>query len=191
MVEAFHIYLQQFPLYTPGIYEQMIPFLSQVRLEVGDYFLPLGAVCRKIAFVEEGLFRHYYLRDGKEVTNCFCKEHTLTTSYRSLITQNESDIAIQAIEPSLLTVFQYDTLQRLYEADPFWQQVGRLAAEDQFITTERHNRFITDLTATERYEHIMATDKELLFRVPLQYLASYLQITPETLSRIRSKMTEK
>lgn len=187
-MESFNKYLKQFPHYSPKVFEDIRPHLSVMNIDAGEYFLRHGKTSRNIAFIKKGLLRLFYLNDGKEVTNCFCKENTITTSYSSLITQQESDMAIQAIEPSQLIVFSYDTLQKMYEQDLFWQQLGRLAAENEFITTECHNRFLRDLTATDRYKQILENDSELLQRVPLNYLANYLQIVPETLSRIRNKL---
>jgi len=188
-MEAFNKYLKQFPHYTPEVFDDILPFLFVKKIDSGNYFLRNGRICKEIGFVEEGLLRLYYLNDGKEITNCFCKENTITTSYSSLITQKESDIAIQAIEPTNLIVFSYHTLQKLYEKNLFWQQLGRLAAESEFITTECHNRFLTTLSATDRYKQILEEDTELLQRVPLNYLATYLQVAPETLSRIRKKIS--
>ena len=188
-MEAFNEFLKQFPNYSPGVFEAVRPYLSIKQLNPKEHFLQQGKVCRNIAFVEEGLLRLYYLNDGKEVTNCFCKENTLTSSYSSLITQKESDIAIQAIEPSKLITLSYDALQKLYQQDLFWQQVGRLAAENEYIATECHTRFLRDLSATERYMKVLEEESELLQRVALNYLATYLQVSPETLSRIRKKIT--
>ena len=123
------------------------------------------------------------------MTTCFCKENTITTSFSSLITQQESDITVQAIEPCKLIVLPYATLQKLYEQHLFWQQLGRLAAENEFLITTNHHRLLRDLSATDRYLHILEQEQELLQLVPLNYLASYLQIAPETLSRIRNKIT--
>lgn len=188
-MEAFKTFLQQFPHYSPLVFKSVLPYLSTKYLAEGDYFLQQGKVCRNIAFIEEGLVRLFYQQDDREVTNCFCREHSMTSSYASLITRTESDISIQALEPTKLIVLSYDSLQKLYEQDLFWQQVGRLAAENEIIAIECHNRFINDLTATDRYIQLLENESELLQRVPLKHLATYLQIAPETLSRIRNKIT--
>jgi CRP-like cAMP-binding protein len=188
-MEAFDKYLQQFPHYSSAVIESVRPYVSVRSLEAGDYLLRQGKICKNIAFIEEGLLRLYYTNDGKEVTNCFCTENSITCSYTSLISQRESDIAIQAIEPSKLILLSYESLQKLYDQNIFWQQVGRLVAEKEFITAECHNRFLTDLSATEKYVQILENEGDLLQRVPLKYLATYLQISPETLSRIRNKVT--
>ena len=187
-MKAFKKYLQQFPHYKPSVFEEVLPYLSEKRFKPGDFFLQQGRICRNIAFIEEGLFRLYYLNDGKEITNCFCRENSITCSYTSLITQQVSETSIQAIEPSKLIVLSYESIQKLYQKNLFWQQVGRLASENEYIITESHNRFIRDLSATERYLQILENDSELLQRVPLNYLSTYLQIAPETLSRIRRKV---
>lgn len=188
-MEAFIKYLQQFPHFSQNAYEVAVRHVEQAKIPAGEYLLKQGKTCKQIAFINSGLFRLYYFKDGNEITNCFCKEGTITCSYGSLITQQPSEIAIQAIEDSQITTISYEALQKLYSRDPFWQQVGRLAAENEFITSEYHNRFLNDLSATERYLQILEKDKNLLQRVPLNYLASYLQVAPETLSRIRKKIS--
>lgn len=187
-MEAFNNYIKQFPHYTPQVYETVLPYLSVKHIKAGDYFLKQGKISKNIGFIEKGLLRLYYLNDGKEVTNCFCKENTITCSFRSLITQSPTDTAIQAIEDSKLLVLTYDSMQELYKKDLFWQQMGRLAAENEFIIADCHNRFLRDLSATERYLQILNDENDLLQRVPLNYLATYLQVAPETLSRIRKKI---
>lgn len=181
-------YLQQFPHFTEEAYDIALPYLKEKRILKGDFLLEEGKICRQIAFIQKGLFRTFYLRDGIEITTCFCKENTISCSYKSLITQEVSDLSIQAIEDCELTVFNYADLTALYTQHPFWQLVGRMAAEKEFLIMSDYTRFINDLPAKGRYQRILATDPTLLNRVPLVYLASYLQIKPETLSRIRKKI---
>lgn len=189
-MEAFNKYLQQFPDYKPSVFDNVVPFLNERILLPEEFFLQHGQVSRNIAFIQEGLIRLYYINDqGKEVTNCFCKENSITSSYQSLITQKESEMNIQAIEECKLIVLSYDSLQKLFSLDPFWQQLGRLAAESEYVVSQRHNRFLKDLSATERYMQVLKHEGELLHRVPLNILASYLQISPETLSRIRKRIS--
>ena len=188
-MEAFDSYFQQFPHYSPEAFEAVRPFLRVRELDAGEYFLQQGQISKQIAFIEEGLLRLYYLKDGKEITHCFCKEQTLSTSYSSLITQRASKISIQAIEPSRLIVLPYEALQGLYQEYLFWQEVGRLAGENEYVINEQHKHFLLDLSATERYLQFLEQDKDLFQRIPLRYLASYLQIAPETLSRIRKKIS--
>ncbi len=188
-MQRFKHFISQFPNYKPVYFEKVKPHLSMISIDAGEYFLQQNKIARKLAFIESGLMRQFYLNEEKEVTTCFCKEDTIATSYSSLITKTPSKIAIQAIESCTLTVIAYDALQEIYTAEPFWQQVGRLASESEYVNTECHKHFINDLTATQRYQEVLSKDADLLQRVPLIYLASYLQIAPETLSRIRKKIS--
>jgi len=188
-MQAFHNFLKQFPHYRPKVFDAVLPFLETKELETGDFLLEQGKICRHISFIESGLVRLYYLNDGKEVTYCFCRENEITTAYSSLISQKESELSIQAVESCKLIMLKYEALQKLYATDLFWQQVGRLAAEREFMRTDCHNRFLRDHSAMEKYQSVLDDDPELLQRVPLNHLATYLQIAPETLSRIRKKLS--
>ena len=186
-MEPFREYLRQFPGYTDRAFEGAAPRVVEERFDKGELLLRLGSTSDRIAFIEQGLFRQYYLLDGKEVTTCFCRERTLTCSYRSLITQQPSELAIEALEESNVLSLGYQDLQALYDLDPFWQQVGRMAAEQEYLVRDHHTRFLQDLSAAERYEHILREEPHLLQRVSLQHLASYIQVAPETLSRVRKQ----
>lgn len=188
-MESFRKYIKQFPNYKPSAFEAVLPFLTTKQLAAGEYLLKEGSVCRSIAYIEKGLLRLYYLNNGKEVTNCFCREHTLTASYRSMVTMTASDISIQTLEHSQLIMLSYEALQKLFVTDSFWQQVGRVAIESEYLINEKHSRFLRDKSAQERYLEILNSQPDLLQRVPLTALASYLQVSPETLSRIRKKIS--
>jgi len=187
-MQAFKNFLNNFPHYSPETFEELDPYLSIVELKANDYFLQEGQTCRQIAFIERGLVRIYYLHDGKEITKCFCKEDNITCAYSSLITQKPSECAIQAVEDTKLITLSYSSLQELYKKSIFWQQMGRIAGEREFIIEEAHNQSMRNLTATERYKHILENESDLLQRVPLNHLATYIQVAPETLSRIRKKI---
>lgn len=188
-MKEFRNYLKEFPHYEPKFFDEVKSFLTIRKFHPKEYFLKEGEISKEIAFIEKGIMRLFYLNDGKEVTTSFNQEKTITCAYQSLLTKTPSDVYIQAIEPSTLVVFSYESLKELYRKELFWQQIGRLAAEKEYIEKDCHNRFLNDLSATERYLKILNSNNELLQRVPLQYLASYLQVTPETLSRIRSKIS--
>lgn len=187
-MEAFKKFLKTFPHYTTEMYEELEPFLSVVEIEENQYFLRDGQICQQIAFIETGLLRLYYLHDGNEITKCFCKENNITCSYSSLITQTPSQFNIQAIEKSKLITLSFESLQALYQKSIYWQQMGRIAGEREFIIEEAHNRSFRNLSATERYLNVLESESDLLQRVPLHYLATYIQVAPETLSRIRNKI---
>lgn len=188
-MESFRQFLQNFPHYRPSYFDEVSPSLHIKQVRAGDYFLQMGQVCHEVGFIKSGLFRHFYLKEEKEITTCFCLESSLVTSYKSLITQQDSEIAIQAVENSEMIVLPYQALLDLYEKNLFWQQLGRMASEQEYLEKDRYHHFITDLPATERYLKVLENKRDLYQRIPLTYLASYLQVSPETLSRIRKKIS--
>jgi len=187
-LEAFKNFLKQFPHYTPERFEELSPFLSTVELKTNDYFLKSGQTSKQLGFIEKGLVRIYYLHEGKEITKCFCRENSITCSYSSLIRQMPSESSIQAMEDTKLIKLSYESMQNLYKKHTFWQQMGRIAGENEFIIEETHNQSMRNLTAMDRYKQLLENESDLLQRVPLNHIATYLQVTPETLSRIRKKI---
>ncbi len=184
----FKIFISQFPQYTERAYLLAEPYLKNKSIKKGEHILQQGNRCRKLTFVISGMFKVYYLRDGVEITTCFCKENRFTTSYQSLITDQPSELSIQAIEDAEIVTILYEDLKKLYELDPFWQQIGRLVTEQEYIITSCYTRMINDKSAKQRYLEILNNEPDLLQRVSLTDLASYLQVTPETISRIRKDL---
>ena len=187
--ENFKTFISQFPHYSNDAYESAEPYLKINRIKKGQHILRQGRICRNIHFVVSGMFKVYYLRDGVEITTCFCKENRFAASYQSLISNQPSELGIQAVENSETVSIQYGDLKKLYSQHLFWQQIGRMVTEQEYIITECYTRLINDKSAKQRYMEILDNEPDLLQRVSLADLASYLQVAPETISRIRKKLT--
>jgi CRP-like cAMP-binding protein len=187
-IAAFKEFISQFPHYTEGAFELAKPYLQEQTINKGEHILRQGSKCHDIHFVISGMFKVYYLRDGVSVTSCFCKEGRFTTSYRSLISSQPSELNIQATEPAETVRIAYEDLKKLYSQDLFWQQIGRLITEQEYLVTECYTRLINDTSAKQRYLNVLENEPDLLQRVSLADLASYLQVTPETISRIRRQL---
>ncbi len=187
-INIFKNFISQFPHYSNESFALAEPYLSTNRVKKSEHILHQGNICRNIHFVVSGLFKVYYLRDGVEITTCFCKENRFTTSYQSLISNQPSNLGIQAIEDSETVSILYEDLKKLYAQHLFWQQIGRMVTEQEYIITECYTRLINDKSAKQRYLEILNNEPDLLQRVSLIDLASYLQVTPETISRIRKQL---
>ena len=138
-------------------------------------------------FVIEGLFRCYYIIKGKEITTEFLLPNSIVAGMLSFLANEPQRENIVALEKSKIVAISRDNLFKLYEKDWKWQQAGRILTELNFIRVEKRGICLQTLNARERYEEFLEKMPGLINRIPLQYIASYLGMSPETFSRIRSK----
>lgn len=153
----------------------------------GDYILEEGKVCNYLYFVEQGCLRGYYNLDGKEVTYWLSTEGMFATSFYSFISRKPSYETIRALEDSSLIAIHFDDLTSLYKDFHEIETLGRLVNERYYLQLEERTYALQFLSAKERYEKMLSNNPTWLQRISLGFLASYLGITQETLSRIRGK----
>lgn len=152
----------------------------------GKVLVRQGHVCDMFYFVLKGAARTYHRKGDKEHTQWFEFDRFVAISLSSFIAQQPSRESIELIEDSSLIAISRDNLHRLYKTYPRTNVIGRLQVEEVFVELEKRTQSLQQLSAKERYEELIAKSPMLLQRVPLKYIASYLGITQETLSRIRA-----
>jgi CRP-like cAMP-binding protein len=159
---------------------------KKITIPKNHQLLNMHQRCDSIYFIESGLLRGYYYKDDKEITNWFAQENEFATCFYSFISQKTAVEYIQSIETCELIEIQYSQLQNLYLAFPETERIGRLLIENYYIKLEE--RFLNNQfkTAKERYEWFESNKPGVLQRASLGQIATYLGITQETLSRIRS-----
>lgn len=150
-----------------------------------------GIVYSNVSFVCSGLVRSYYLIDGKEIITAFAYEHTYYSEYESFLTQQPSKMYTIAMEDTIVVDIDHSSLQELYENSPECEKIGRLIAEDLFIFLSNRNSSFQFDTPEVRYIKFLEDYEPILQRIPQYMVASYLGITPEALSRIRSRRSKK
>ncbi|MDP4263960.1 MAG: Crp/Fnr family transcriptional regulator [Bacteroidota bacterium] len=170
--------------------DEVIAYINQhsypLHVERGDYLLKAGETCGHLYFIRKGAIRGYVKEDSKEVTTWITAENEMVTSIRGLSSQEPSLENIQAIEHCDLVVAPFEALQYLYEHHVEVNIVGRKLLEKYYRDAEER-AFISRIpNAGKRYCHFLNTKPNLANRIPLKYIASYLGMTIETLSRIRS-----
>ena len=163
--------------------------IHPVRLRKKEHYLREGEVCTRYGFIMKGCVRLYFLADGEEICKDLLFEKTFAGSLASFTLQKPAFFHIAAIEDTLLLEIHRHDLLYLFEHYSCWQKLGRIMAEGLAIRKElREISFLRD-SPEERYRKLLEEQPMVLQRVPLQYIASYLGMKPETLSRIRKKIS--
>ena len=151
------------------------------------YLLKEGQVCRNIHFIEKGLLRCYYIKDGGEISSWFMKEKDVCIAVESYYHQEPSTENIQALENSIVYSISYEELDRIYRHFPSFNYTGRILTERYYMLSEQRSRSMRMQRSFERYDWLMARYPEMMQRVPAKYIASYLGITEVTLSVVRGR----
>ena len=158
------------------------------QLSRKEFLLRAGHICRSIHFIEEGLFRCYYLKDDAEVCSWFMKEGDVIASVISFFNQTPSYESIQAIEDSVIYSIEHRELEYIYRTFPEFNFVGRVLVQKYYMLSEQRLYSLRMQRGLERYEHLLQHHGELILRVPAKYIASYLGISEAHLSVIKSKV---
>jgi CRP-like cAMP-binding protein len=167
---------------------QLSQFISLKKLNKEELLLKHGDVCKHMYFVNNGFIRIFYFKDGKEVTEYLAGEKHFFFSITSFFEGSPSDLIIEALEDSeiiQLSKYGIDTLrkQNLEVANLMIEWLSR-----SLVLSQKRMDSVQFETAKQRYDNLLEQQPEMLNKVPLQYIASFLGITQETLSRIRSKI---
>lgn len=157
----------------------------------GDYIIKPGEVCNNVSFINFGLVRSYYLVDGKEITTNFFVEDSCFSNYQSFLSRSPSLMYTDVLEDTEVVDVDYDGLQYAYEYIPDSERVGRLVAEQLYLLLSGRNASLLMETPEQRYIKVLQEKPDLIKRVPQYMVASYLGITPEALSRIRSRISKR
>jgi len=172
---------------SPTLKSELSKALHFQSFEKGEMILNADTICTKSYFIQKGLVRSYFLKDGKEISEFFCGVNEWVNSQRSLMEQKIDIYYIDAIEPTETYFIHVEDLVRLFDNFPEMERYARLSMGTifgHFLDRITSMRFTS---AKERYVHFQETYAELHHRIPLGMVASYLGITQETLSRIRSE----
>ena len=161
---------------------------EEITLSKNEFLVKEGKICRHLYFLQKGALRGFYNVDGKEITHWFGFENDFVTSFHSFTTQQPSVENIQLIEGCILWAISKDTLTGLFNRYHEIERLVRIAYEKYYIRLEE--RFVNAQfkTAAERYESLLRDMPHIIERVPLGYISSYLGISQETLSRVRSRL---
>ena len=163
---------------------------TQHKFKQKEYILEEGQVSTHLHFIAIGLVRIFYVKDSKEITSYLSSDNGFVSSYSSFINQSKSYEYIQCLEKSQTLAINYKDMQELYETVPQWERIGRFFSEQNVLCLADRLLKLQSIPAKEKYLEFLKTSSEkIVQRTPLIHIASYLGITPESLSRIRSEIS--
>jgi CRP-like cAMP-binding protein len=150
-----------------------------------ERLIDAGEAVHHIYFCAKGLFRMYYnTSEGREYNKSFVQKNRFFTSYGAMVTGSPSYFSIQALEPSAVISFPYSVSESLATHSHDWERFIRKGIEQLYIKKEERERNLLLLTSEQRYEMFKKEHPDLCQRIPQYHIASYLGITPVSLSRI-------
>ncbi len=169
--------------------EKVLNVFHISKLQKNQFLISAGEVPTTISFLASGILRLYYISDsGFEFTKSFCVEGDMAAAYTALLNNEPSNLFIQALEDSRLLTANYKEYQAVTAESLCWQKVNRNIAERLFIKKEERESSLLLDDAQTRYMKFRNEYPSLESRISQRLIASYLGITPVTLSRIRARL---
>ena len=162
--------------------------IKKQAIAKGDYLFREGEICQFVGFIIKGCFRIFILKDDKEITFDFFVENRPLTDYESYFRKQPTQFYFQAIEHSEILILNDACIHLLFEASPNGQRLQRIVVEMLFFRFRDKLLSLYLDTPSERYHKLLQAEPDLLQRIPQYYLASYLGIEPESLSRLKRRI---
>ena len=184
----FKTYLESIASLSEKELENALSFVEIKKIKKGDYFIEEGKVCNHIAFINKGVYRIFKLKNGEELNTCFCMENKVMSSFESFVNRTPATEYIQALEDSELLILSFENLNRLISSNPEWNKIQLTLTNQECIRLAERANSLSFETALEKYQNLADKEPHIIQKVSNYHIASYLGITPETLSRIRSKI---
>ncbi|MFZ1235816.1 MAG: Crp/Fnr family transcriptional regulator [Prevotella sp.] len=160
--------------------------LVPMKFAKGEMILKEGEVCRSIYYLDKGMIRQFYYKNSKEVTEHLGEDHTIFMCIESLFKEEPTLLQVEALETSMIYAIPKAALEREAMRNINIQMMYRKILEESLIISQVHADLVRFETAQNRYKRMCKLAPQVILRAPLIYIANYLQMTPETLSRVRT-----
>jgi CRP-like cAMP-binding protein len=190
-LQIFRKNLESFVLFSDEEWSIFSTHLYLRSLKKRSKFVSQGKICSEVAFILSGSFRFYFMKDGIEISNYFCFQNELISSYASFLKTTPSPTNIEAMEDALVICFSHDSVQELMKDDRVILKMERFRRTiAEYLICCYEERVISFVTQSpeERYRYLLENGGNLLQRIPQHYIANYLGITAVSLSRIRKRI---
>lgn len=191
-IMPFYRYLNKFvPISEFEFEQQLMPYIKIRRFGKKEIITKTGEIENYFNFIIKGLVRKFYKKGNEEINTQISFEGHIIHSQESFHNRILSEYTVEAIEPTILVSISFDNLERIYESSKKMEHLGRLVITSTMVLKDRWQMQLVRLTPRERFIQFVNKNPELLQRVPQKYLASYLNIKPETFSRFKHLLRSK
>ncbi|MCT4699489.1 Crp/Fnr family transcriptional regulator [Tenacibaculum haliotis] len=163
--------------------------LQEVKLNKNTILLKAGKTENYLSFISKGIIRLYIPKVESDLTFGFLFDNEFVTAYDSFLTQSPSEYQIETLTETTLWKISNKDLQEVYDKTKNGNIIGRKMAEKMFLIKSKREISLLNKTAEERYLDLFSDRPILLQQIPLKYIASYIGVTPQALSRIRKRIT--
>jgi len=163
--------------------------LQEVRLKRHSTLLKFGEIENHLSFIAKGIVRFYIPGEEVDLTFGFVFENEFVTGYDSWLTQTPSEYQIETLTDTVLWKISRQDLEEVYANTSSGNSIGRKMAEKMFLIKSKRELSLLSKTAEERYLDLFSDRPKLIRQIPLKYIASYIGVTPQALSRIRRRIT--
>lgn len=191
-IRPFFQFLHKFVDLTEDEFDKVVrPFIEVRHFKKKQVILKAGHVEDHINFVTKGLVRKFYIKGNEEINTQISTEGHIIHAQESFHSRTESEYSIEAIENTTMVSVTFDNLDKLYASSHKMERLGRLVITFTMVIKDRWQMNMIRHTPRERFIDFIHKNPELLQRVPQKFLASYLNIQPETFSRFKHLLREK
>ncbi|MFK7937004.1 MAG: Crp/Fnr family transcriptional regulator [Saprospiraceae bacterium] len=171
----------------PSLEQEITTSFHPISIKKNDYLIREGQICRYLYFVQSGSLRNFYLKNGREINIWFFFANDFMTVFDSLYRQTPAEENLQALENCTLYRIAFDRLQKLQNSTHHWSLIISFFTRQYAIQQKDRIYMLQAMTAVERYYYLFEHYPHLIQNLSNKQLASYLGMSRETLSRIRSK----
>jgi CRP-like cAMP-binding protein len=178
-------FISKFVLLTDVEFDYVASFFESRNFKKKEKLVQEGEIEKYLNFIESGLARLFFTRGKEEVIMEFASENEIICCYESFLSGETSKFSTESIEPLIVLSITFENLEKLFEFSPKIERLGRLFATSEYLKKADFDYHRARVTTQQRFLNFVHDNGKLLQRVPQKYLASYLDIKPETFSRMK------
>ncbi|MFK7809855.1 MAG: Crp/Fnr family transcriptional regulator [Saprospiraceae bacterium] len=181
-------FLSRYIDFSEEEYQSFISIAKIRKYTRNEYLLRADKPVQKLFFVKSGFMRGYRIRDGEDITHHFYLDNWLATDYESYLTGNIGELYIQALIDTEVYEFNKTTLYAFFKSHEKFEKIRFIQAEDAYLRMVERLKNFQYMSLKDRYLELINKDPELFNLVPQRHIASYLGVTPQSLSRIKNEL---